>query len=411
MDDSNKPIIKFDAAAKQAAARIRQWPEKTIRLFHHNDADGLTSGAVLSTALERSGFFVTRHCLEKPYPSILEKVFCASGQLIFLTDFAGRISSLISELNAGKNLVVIVDHHPATLSQDPLVINLSTGLYGLRGDRDISASTACFRFAMALDSANADLAWLALVGAVGDGFGINGRLTGENRRVAQIARDQGSASLQISTNGENWILSTFGTRPGIAAAELARILDTLGGTGYYSQGAETGIRLLIEGWNDAAVQWAGELAIRQQQCFFQEIDRIQTFGMNQSDRIQWVQVENRFSPMGVKMIGVFCQQIRTLPFVDPDRYILGAMDLPDKVPGFGAIEGQLSKLSMRLPPALETAVREGKAPGAHTFFPEATTVLGGFSDACHSLAAATVLSRTKIEALVEKMEHLLSGAL
>ena len=63
---------------------------------------------------------------------------------------------------------------------------------------------------------------------------------------------------------------------------------------------------------------------------------------------------------------------------------------------------------MRLPPALEAAVRKGQAPGVDTFFPEATTALGGFSDACHSLAAATVLDQGRIEALVDKMEHLLS---
>ena len=117
--------------------------------------------------------------------------------------------------------------------------------------------------------------------------------------------------------------------------------------------------------------------------------------------------ECRESVLGVKMIGLFCQGLRTLPFTDPDRYILGAMDLPADVPGFGAMSGRFSKLSMRLPPDMETAVQKGKTPGVDTFFPEATTALGGFSDACHSLAAATVLNRGMVGTLVEEMERLL----
>ena len=38
-------------------------------------------------------------------------------------------------------------------------------------------------------------------------------------------------------------------------AEVAGILDSLGGAGYYSQGAEVGISLLLDGWDDAAVRW------------------------------------------------------------------------------------------------------------------------------------------------------------
>ena len=49
----------------------------------------------------------------------------------------------------------------------------------------------------------------------------------------------------------------------------------------------------------------------------------------------------------------------------------------------------------------------GRAPGADTFFPEATRNLGGFSDACHRLAAATTLSRGLEERLITEMDRLL----
>ena len=40
-------------AMEKAIWELRQWPEKTVHIFHHNDADGLSSGAILTRAFER----------------------------------------------------------------------------------------------------------------------------------------------------------------------------------------------------------------------------------------------------------------------------------------------------------------------------------------------------------------------
>ncbi|MBW2517564.1 MAG: phosphoesterase, partial [Deltaproteobacteria bacterium] len=59
------------AAMENAAREVRQWPQKQVQVFHHNDSDGLTSGAILTKAFTRAGFRVQRSCLEKPYPKLL----------------------------------------------------------------------------------------------------------------------------------------------------------------------------------------------------------------------------------------------------------------------------------------------------------------------------------------------------
>ncbi len=53
---------------EKAIEQVRQWPKKEVRVFHHNDSDGLSSGAILTRAFERAGYGVHRFCLEKPYP-------------------------------------------------------------------------------------------------------------------------------------------------------------------------------------------------------------------------------------------------------------------------------------------------------------------------------------------------------
>ena len=154
-------------AMADAIQVLRREPQKTIQLFHHNDADGLTSGAILTRALEREGYTVKRYCLEKPYPAVLRKVYEQEGSIIIFADFAGRIAPMLSDLNRGRNLTLILDHHVAEKSTDARVINLDPDLFGLKGDRDISASTTCYLFAITLNPVNRDMAHIAAVGAVG----------------------------------------------------------------------------------------------------------------------------------------------------------------------------------------------------------------------------------------------------
>ena len=137
-----------------------------------------------------------RFCLEKPYPAVLEKVFEQEGKILVFADFAGRIAPLLSELNQGRNLTLILDHHVAEASTDPRVINLDPDLFGLKGDRDISGSTTCYLFARTLDPANRDLAHIAAIGAVGDGFFVDGALVSENRDVALEAARQGLVEIR-----------------------------------------------------------------------------------------------------------------------------------------------------------------------------------------------------------------------
>ena len=75
-------------AMENAIREVRQWPEKTVQIFHHNDADGLCSGAILTRAFERQGFEVRRFCLEKPYPVVLKKIYAQEGRIFIFADFA-----------------------------------------------------------------------------------------------------------------------------------------------------------------------------------------------------------------------------------------------------------------------------------------------------------------------------------
>jgi hypothetical protein len=395
----------LDKAMARAVEALRRHPSRAVKLFHHNDADGLSSAAILSCALDRTGFSVARVGLEKPYPPVLARIFQEQGAVLIFADFAGRIAPHLAALNAGRNLVLILDHHPALPVTDPGVHHLNPELFGFRGDRDVSASTTCFRFADILDPVNHDLAYLAVTGAVGDGFYVNGRLAGLNRRAAVAAAEQGQLVIRPRIDGEDYDLQMAAHRGSVK--DLAADLDVLGGMGFFQGGPEAGIRVCLEGFDADARRLRTHLADWRKALYRAEIERLQAGGLAATGRVQWFSVAGRFEGVGVKIIGDFCRFIRHRDFVDPCGYIAGFQPVPDHVPGLGPIGHDAVKVSMRVPPLLEGWIRAGRMPGLDRLLPEATQAVGGFVDACHSLAAATTVPPGRESRLIEALARLI----
>jgi len=400
-------IDQVIAAMRQAIRELKQWPQQEIQLFHHNDSDGLSSGAILKKAFGREGYAVRRFSFEKPYPAVLQKIFEQEGRILVFTDFAGRIAPLLSDLNRGRNLVLILDHHVAEAATDPKVHNLDPDLFGIKGDRDITASCACYVFAKTLDPANRDMAHIAAIGAVGDQFFVDGRLAGINREVTLEAVDQGTVSIEAHDHGERYYLINAGGRAPLD--ELGAYLDTLGAAGFYRDGPRMGVKVCLAGTSPDSDRMVTDLRKIQTRAFAEEIARWRRGDVRLSPRIQWIHVHQRFAPMGVKMIGAFLDEIRDKEYIDPKRFLAGFQIIPNEIPGFGHIDINAAKISMRVSPAMEIDIRSGKIPGLNIFLPQATQRLGGFSDACHTLTAATTVAIGQEEQLIDEMETILKG--
>ncbi|MCF7949844.1 MAG: hypothetical protein K9M94_14740 [Spirochaetia bacterium] len=397
--------VKFVRRIEAALGAMDAYPSQHIDLFHHNDTDGLTAGAILCSALERAGYTVAASALEKPYPLVLQKIFERRNRIVIFADFAGKIAPMIAGLNRGGNLVLIVDHHPAEEVDDPSVYVVDADLFGLKGDRDISASATCYVVAEGLAASNRDLAHLGALGAVGDGFFVDGALSGVNRSILKEAQDQGTMRTESVDFGERYYMRLEQEYP---ADQLCSTLDTLGGVGYYQGGAAKGRELCRQGFTLGLHEEVQNLLETRKRLFDQEIERLRSQGPNTTAHLQWFDVEERFRPMGVKMIGVFCTVIRNMDFLDPHKYLAGFQTLPDEVPGFGEIAFNSKKISMRVSDFLTDEIRAGRKPGLSAFLPEATIQIGGFADACHGLSAATTVPIGREQELIEETERVLS---
>ena len=72
-----------------------------ILLLHHNDCDGLTSGATLYAAFDRAGFKTRGYSLEKPYPKVLHHIFAdpllPEETVIVIADFGSGMLPTLSK--------------------------------------------------------------------------------------------------------------------------------------------------------------------------------------------------------------------------------------------------------------------------------------------------------------------------
>ena len=169
-----------------------------------------------------------------------------------------------------------------------------------------------------------------------------------------------------------------------------------------------GIQVCLEGRSSSTFEMLHRLRVIQDRAFAEEIRRIWAGEMTTTRNIQWIHVHHRFAPMGVKMIGAFLDSVKNSGDVDPEKYLAGFQVIPSEVPGIGAFDFGQVKVSMRVSDLMGEGIRSGRELGLDVLLPQATERVGGFSDACHSLTAATTLPIGREGPLIEEMEEILA---
>jgi single-stranded DNA-specific DHH superfamily exonuclease len=200
-DSSIRPDLKrpgtwhaLQAQLDEAVRRLRAASATSALLVHHNDADGLTSGALLAIALEAEGWAVEPLAVEKIFPEVLAAIHARRAPVIVYTDLAGQNAGAIVALAGGDTYTLILDHHRPERIQVSHVFLVNPELVGLSGDLDSSASAVAYLFLRHLVSGAERYADLGVLGARGDGHAADGRLRGLN--AAALADTEAGGSIR-----------------------------------------------------------------------------------------------------------------------------------------------------------------------------------------------------------------------
>jgi len=175
---------------RRAAETLAACDEATI--ISHIDADGISSEAILASALTREGIAVHSVFVRQLEPMAMRHVPKDSTFKIF-TDLGAGQQNLLEEHGLSAEEVLIVDHH---VSQ-PAGIEYSQVNCLEHGYQKLSAAGIAYLIAKELDGNNTDLAKLAVVGNVGDMMARETRgLIGPAREIVEDGVRSGNIAVR-----------------------------------------------------------------------------------------------------------------------------------------------------------------------------------------------------------------------
>ncbi|MBS3062176.1 MAG: DHH family phosphoesterase [Candidatus Diapherotrites archaeon] len=148
-------------------------------LISNHDADGLSSAAIIATVMNRLGMSYQTLILKQLYPEHVEQIK-AMGPNYFFCDFGSGQLNFLRE-TFGENFFVLDHHQPLPVLHE---LHCNPLLFGFNGGTELSAAGLCYLFSKTVDPKNQDLAYLGVVGAMGDMQDGEGKLIGLNTKVA-----------------------------------------------------------------------------------------------------------------------------------------------------------------------------------------------------------------------------------
>jgi single-stranded-DNA-specific exonuclease len=384
---NNNRLEPFQKAMRAAAASIIGDPGRAITLVHHNDTDGITAGAILRKALTGAGFAVEHIPIERVHPAFLPAIHTRERRLILYADLGGQAAETIGAYIRKRSRVIILDHHLPAIGEFSGLLQVNPELFGIDGDSECAAATAAWLFAVALNTENEDLAVLAILGATGDHQMAGDHCAGLNLLALEAAVAQG-ALLRGNDAASPWLLPCLQRR---SLREADELIISLAVNGYYRHGADLALALCLEGPDDRIESFAADMKEIQRERFERELAGIPPAGIAREGAISWIDVADRFYPLGLKAIGLFCEELIRKGVVGAKDYVAGFQRFPEENPYLGRFSGRETKVSFRVTPALRRRIETGEKPDLMRLVPEAVRRVGGFAEGCHRYSAASTI--------------------
>jgi len=385
----------FQDKLQAAASAVLESGIREALVLHHDEADGLTSAALTKIALLRLGLETRLICLDKLYPEVITDIESRPRVVAYVDLGSGHIDWLI-KANTTHSPILVLDHHDTSSIQDPMLHNLNPELYGFSGEKDASSATVAYLFCKAVDPQLSSYAHLATIGSLelpGETQGLN-LIALNDAKNQGLDRDSGKGDLKIEAKGMN-----------LTRTRASSLLNILGSVGYYRNGPEMGIEACTTGFDKPTMEIAKEFEEERKQANRKMRSTIKKTGLSQRKNLQWFHAHDNYKDMGGKVVGSFCSFLRYQRIVNPVKYLVGMMNVPPEIPGWGKLPSSMVKVSGRAPQILTRLIEKGTKPPLSEILPEACSKVGGFGDG-HSVAASGVFPVGKEEMFLDEIDRL-----
>lgn len=173
----------------------------TVRIVTHIDADGISAGAIADMTLERMGKSHTIGFEKKITDDVVASINSSEEDVVWVCDLG---SGYLSEFD--RSGLIITDHHvpdprrrgsQTVLDGFGTVHHINPHCYGIDGSYEVCGAGMTYLLSKEVDPSNVDLAYLAVIGAVGDFQDSNHqRLVGLNRTILGDAVTNGDVVVE-----------------------------------------------------------------------------------------------------------------------------------------------------------------------------------------------------------------------
>lgn len=397
-------LASFKEELKKAAASLLRGRFNWAKLVFHDDADGVSSAAIIYASLKKIGISPSLLCLEKAFPEALSLIHRGEGGLVIYVDIGSAHADLIARLNEDRNLTIILDHHDAQPSLSPYVINLNPELHGISGETHASGASVCYAFAKLMGVAEPFMAALAVVGSAevpGTPLGLNEEALKDALNMGQVETSRRGREVKVIVDlgGRKETREKWSTK-----------LTILSSVGYYVGGPNVAVGLCLGEVNDVE----GLLSKLEEQRKVASqllLSRLKIEGLKKERAVQWFHAGDVFRGMGTKVIGTFLSFLSFQHrFVDRGKYLVGFMNVEPEIPGLGELKKSYAKVSARAPDVLAELIRQGARLPLSRLLSDAAKRVNGFADG-HATAASGIVPRGSEDQLIKHMNQLAGGAL
>jgi len=159
------------------------------------DTDGITSTSLLVKGLMREGLTFSVKIIKQITDELLVDINDSSYTAVLFADLGSGMLGKIEEMLEGKQVFVFDHHYPDKIDVADWIVHVNPHLDGIDGTKEVSAAGVCYFFVRALDKKNVDLAYLALIGAVGD-MQENMGFKGLNKEIVKDAVASGGLEVK-----------------------------------------------------------------------------------------------------------------------------------------------------------------------------------------------------------------------
>lgn len=170
-------ITEMDKSLAKANEMVKK--AEDVKIYSHIDCDGISSGAILSSTLDRLGLdheieFITLDRIPE-----LEK----ENELTIFSDLGSGQN--LDKFNTSGSKILILDHHPPVRkisSSGNGFLEINPNYYGIDGSYQVSGGGMCYLLAKTFGFL--DLSWIGVLSAVGDmQNSLSGKLVGINEGI------------------------------------------------------------------------------------------------------------------------------------------------------------------------------------------------------------------------------------